>query len=90
LIVDLALFEGDTLLERVLLCVSSAHQESSFGLFSARYWLGVTNADIVLEQFSPAVELKRVALDMPIHESNDWESLDLGKYQVAFWCKLEA
>jgi hypothetical protein len=90
LIVDIALFEGDTLLDRVLLRVSSAHQEDTLQLFSARYWLGTTNADIVLEGFAPTVDLKRVALDMPIHESNDWESIDLGRYVLAFWCKLEA
>jgi hypothetical protein len=36
------------------------------------------------------VDLKRVTLDMPIHQSADWESIELGRYTLAFWSRLDA
>ncbi len=88
--VDLALLENDELLQRLQLEVLLQPQVAETAHFKVRYWLGRTAADIVLEDFASSVDLKRVALDMPIHESNDWESIDAGRYTVAFWCRLEA
>ena len=88
--VDLALLENDELLERVQLEVISQPQITETAHFKVRCWLGRTAADVVLEDFAASVDLKRIALDMPVHESKDWESIDLGRYTVAFWCRLEA
>ena len=88
--VDLALFEGDALLERTQLLVVPQPQTASLQRFNVRYLLGATAADIVLEEFAKDIDLKRVELHMPIHESSDWESIDLGRYTVAFWCRLDA
>ena len=65
-------------------------QSATLQHFRVQYQLGATAADIVLDDFSGGIDLKRVTLDMPIHESSDWESLDLGNYTVAFWCRLDA
>jgi len=31
-----------------------------------------------------------MTLDMPIHESTDWETLDFDRYILAFWCRLNS
>lgn len=88
--VDLALFEGDDLLDRGEIMISGEQTTDSFNLFQAHHRLAGDAAAIVLDRFSDSVDLKRVALDMPVHESEDWESLELGQFTVAFWCRAEA
>ena len=88
--VDLALFQGDDLLDRGEIMVSSEQRTDSFNLFLAHHQLAGDVADIVLDRFSDSVGLKRVTLSMPVHESKDWESIELGKFTVAFWCRVEA
>lgn len=86
--VDLALFDGDELLGRVEIRVGAEQSISRFALFEAVHKLGHDAADIVLSAFPAHIDLKTITLDMPIHESEDWESLDLGRYTLAFWCRL--
>ena len=88
--VDLALFQGDDLLDRNEISVSTERRTETFSLFKAHHQLVNDAADIVLDSFSDQVDLKRVTLDMPVHESGDWESIDLGKFTVAFWCRVDA
>ncbi|GAB2499604.1 hypothetical protein GCM10027084_11250 [Pseudoxanthomonas sangjuensis] len=88
--VDLALFDGDDLLDRKEITVSRFKRVDSFTLFRATHQLGHESADIVLGGFAEHLGLNKIALDMPIHESNDWESIDLGRYTLAFWCRLDA
>ncbi len=88
--VDLALFHGDDLLDRGEIMVSPEQTTDSFNLFQAHHRLAGNTADIVLDRFSDSVDLKRVTLDMPIHDSEDWESIELGQFTVAFWCRVEA
>lgn len=86
--VELALFHGDDLLERGQIDVSVPAGVSSFRLFRASHRLAAGVADIVLDGFAEGIALKRVSLDMPVHESEDWESIELDKYTLAFWCRL--
>jgi len=88
--VDLALFDGDVLLERARISVGPAMQTSSLQLFQAHHQLVNDTADITLDGFADRVGLKRVALNMPVHESGDWESIELNKFTMAFWCRLDA
>jgi hypothetical protein len=88
--VDLALFDGDELLSRNEFRVSASELVSSFPLFEITHKLGADAADIVLSGFPAHVDLKTITLDMPIHESSDWQSIDLGRYTLAFWCRLDA
>ena len=88
--VELALFEGDDFLCRGEVNVSQSEEIHSFSLFQVTNKLGQDAADIVLSNFAANVDLKTITLDMPIHESADWESLDLGRYTLAFWCRLDA
>jgi hypothetical protein len=85
--VDLALFDGDKLLDRIELCIDVARRFQEFLLFNATYELGPQAADIVLSGFPASIDLKTITLDMPIHTSTDWESIDLGRYTLAFWCR---
>ena len=88
--VDLALFQGDDLLDRCEITVGPERSTDSFNLFQAHHRLAGETADIVLDNFSELVGLKRVALDMPVHDSEDWESIELGNFTIAFWCRVEA
>ncbi|KAF1710653.1 hypothetical protein CSC70_08365 [Pseudoxanthomonas kalamensis DSM 18571] len=88
--VDLGLFEGDTLLDRGVIHVGPDKVTDTFKHFRATHSLGSGAAEILLADFSSHVGLKTISLDMPIHESTDWESIDLDKYTVAFWCRLDA
>jgi hypothetical protein len=88
--VELALFDGDTLLERGEVRIEPTERTSSFRLFQARHKLGTEAANIVLDGFADSVHLKKATLTMPIHQSDDWESIELDKYTLAFWCRLDA
>jgi hypothetical protein len=89
--VELALFDGDTLLERSAIDVTTTQQADSFRLFRVGHKLGVGEvADIILDDFADHLDLKKSTLRMPVHESNDWESIEIGKYTLAFWCHLDA
>ena len=87
--VDLALFEGDEFLCRGEINVGPVEDVDLFSLFQVTHHLGQDAADVVLSNFPAHVDLKTITLDMPIHESADWESIDLGRYTLAFWCRLE-
>ncbi|WP_242101558.1 hypothetical protein [Lysobacter sp. M2-1] len=88
--VDLAFFDGDELLDRGELRIGVAELVSNFALFQATHRLGSDAANIVLANFPAHFDLKTISLDMPIHESADWESIELGRYTLAFWCRLDA
>jgi len=88
--VELALFDGNALLSRDKIRIGRAPQTEKLSLFQADHKLGEMVADIVFSRFAKPIALKTVTLDMPIHESDDWESIELGKYTLAFWCRLDA
>ena len=88
--VEIALFDGDTLMERGEIAVTSTRRVNSFQLYKATHKLDREAADIVLDDFASHVELKKSTLRMPIHESTDWETIELDRYTLAFWCHLDA
>jgi hypothetical protein len=88
--VDLALFEGDELLTRDSFRVGAAELSSFSPLFKITHKLGQEAADIVLSEFPTHIDLNTIVLKMPIHESSDWESIDMGRYSLTFWCRLDA
>jgi hypothetical protein len=88
--IELALFDGDALLERTEIVVGASERIDAFRLFRASHKLGAEAADIVLDNFAEPVALKSAKLRMPIHQSDDWESIQLEKYTLAFWCRLDA
>lgn len=48
------------------------------------------SAEITIKVFSEGVRLVESVLDMPIHESDDWESIELAQFTFAFKCRLDA
>jgi hypothetical protein len=88
--VELALFDGDTLLERGEIQVRTESRCEHLKLFHVAYRLGSDAAQVILSNFSADIKLKTVNLDMPIHQSSDWESIDLAGYTLAFRCSLDA
>ena len=89
--VELALFDGDTLLERSAIVVTANQQADSFRLFRVGHKLGLGEvADLILDDFADHLDLKKSTLRMPVHESTDWESIEIGRYTLAFWCHLDA
>ncbi len=88
--VELALFHGDNLLSRDEIHVGAEPVSEMLSFYQADHRLGQDAADIVLSGFPEHTGLKRMTLDMPIHESMDWESMDIGGYTLAFWCRLDA
>ena len=85
--VELALFEGDTLLDRGAIRIGPTETVDMFAHFRVTHRLNVDAADVVLSDFSSHIGLVKSTLDMPIHESADWESIDVGRYTIAFQCK---
>lgn len=88
--VEFALFDGDTLLERGRICIGKVRRTTSFRLFKAHHSLGADGADILLDGFDDGARIRRANLDMPIHDSEDWESIELGAYTLAFFCHAQA
>jgi len=89
----MAFFSGDTLLARgTVNCESvesavelEGEQGHSFHIV-ARYGDPSCFVDIVcLRHLS---QLYRASLDVPLHDSDDWESIDCAHiHTLAFWCK---
>ena len=90
MLVEFALLDNDTPLERGAIRVSTEAQCSHLVLFHVAYQLSGDTAKIVLSNFAPSIGLKTVNLDMPVHQSSDWESIQLAKYTLAFRCSLDA
>ena len=88
--IQLALFDGDALLERTEIVVGASERVDDFRHFRASHKLGAEAAEIVLDNFAEQVALKNAKLHMPIHESDDWESIQRETYTLAFWCYLDA
>jgi hypothetical protein len=88
--VEFGLFQGDTLLERGTFVVSRAQECTHFRSFAAAHFVETDSARIVLSNFASGMGLKTVNLDMPLHVSDDWETIDLAGYSLAFRCSLDA
>ena len=88
--VDLALFDGDMLLDRGIIRIGPSEVIDTFARFQITHRLGEETADVVLSDFANPIRLTKVTLDMPIHESSDWESIKLNfeDYVITFWCRL--
>jgi hypothetical protein len=90
MLVEFALFDQDTLLERSAIRVCAEGQCVHLPLFNVDHQLCGDAAKLVLSNFSPRLGLTTVTLDMPVHRSSDWESIELAKYTFAFKCTLDA
>jgi DNA primase len=90
MLVEFALFDQDTFLERSAIRVTTEAQCAHLDLLHVAHQLRGDAAKIVLSSFAPAIGLKTVNLHVPVHQSADWESIELAKYTFAFRCSLDA
>jgi hypothetical protein len=91
MLVEFALLdENDTLLERSSVRVSAEAQCSHLNKFHIAYQLIDGAAKLALSDFSPELGLRTVNLDMPLHQSSDWESIAIARYTFAFRCSLDS
>jgi hypothetical protein len=88
--VEFALIAGDALLERSTICITADAQCIHLPSFHVAHHLQGDSARIVLSNFAPEIKLKTAALDVPVHHSADWESIDLATHTFAFRCSLDA
>lgn len=90
MLVEFALLdENDTLLERTSVRVSAEAQCSHLTKFHVAHQLIDGAAKFALSNFSPELGLRAVSLDMPLHQSSDWESIAIARYTFAFRCTLD-
>lgn len=88
--VDFGLFKGDELLHRGLIKISTQEDVDIFGDLRIKHQLLDMDAEIMLELFSDGERLIKSNLTMPIHESEDWESIELDQFTLAFQCSLDS
>ena len=84
--VEFGLFEGDELLQKGVFDVKNKENTETTGNLTIKHVLHDEAAEIILELFNEGERLIKATLNMPIHESEDWESIELEKYTLAFWC----
>lgn len=90
MLVDYGIFEGNELIKRGMLDIKHQEYVESSSNITIKHRLLEHSALITIEVFSGDVRLIESALDMPIHESEDWESIELAQFTLAFRCYLNA
>ena len=88
--VELGLFEGDSLLFQGEINVTENEYEEENEIIKLKHKLINDEAIIELRIFNDGEQIIKSALNMPLHESEDWESIELANFTLAFKCKLNA
>jgi len=89
-LIEIGLFQGDELLQRGKIKVAELEQLEENDQISLKYQLIENSARIELRIFDNGVQQIKASLDMTIHQSDDWESIELAQYTLAFRCNLNA
>lgn len=90
MLVEFAFFRDDTLLERGAVRVTTEAQCAHLKQFHIAHQLVGDAAQIVLSNFGPETGLKMSRLEMPVHQSDDWETIQLATHLLVFRCALDA
>ena len=88
--VDLGIFEGDNLLFQGGIAITDKEYKEENEIVTLKHQLVNDEAVIELRIFNEGEQILKSKLNMPIHESEDWESIELDKFTLAFKCKLNA
>lgn len=88
--VDLGLFEDDKLLFQGEIHITDNEHQEENEIIKLRYQLINDEAKIELRVFNDGEQIIKSTLNIPIHESEDWESIQLEKFTLAFKCKLNS
>ncbi len=87
---DYGFFEGDELLQKGFLLVTEKELKETHGVLSIKHKLLQEMAEITIEAFTETERHIKSTLHIPIHESGDWESIELAQFTLAFKCILDA
>ena len=91
--VDLALFKGDELLKRFEYLVRDRDPVDDWFACDMNYRLVDGGADVTLSTSRDWRMLGGIYLKepftflIPAVESSDWQSIDVGKYTIAYWVR---
>jgi hypothetical protein len=88
--VELGLFEEDNLLFQGEINVTDTEYQEENELVKLKHQLINDEAIIELRIFNEDEQIVISTLNMPVHESEDWESIEMASYTLAFKCKLNA
>lgn len=88
--VELGIFESDNLLFQGEITITEEEYEEENEIIRLKHQLINNEAIIELRIFDGGVQVIKSSLNMPIHESDDWESIELVDFTLAFKCKLNA
>lgn len=90
MLIHIALFQGDQLLQQGKVEVTEQEKTDESEVVSLRHQLIEDIAHIELRVFEDGKQNIKSNLDMPVHQSEDWESIELAQYTLAFRCSLNA
>ena len=88
--VDYGLFKGDQLLHKGILVIDKNENTEVLEDLRIRHHISGNNAKLIMEIFDDNDKLTKATLNMPIHESDDWESIELAEFTLAFKCVLNS
>jgi len=89
-LVEIGLFLGDQLLERGVIRITDHEGIDESEVVSISHCLVNGVAKVELCVFDGGVQKIKSNLEMPVHESGDWESIELAEYTLVFKCRLNA
>ena len=90
MLIDIGLFHGDELLQQSKIKVTEQEHTDENEVISMKHQLTDNMARIELRVFENGEQQIKSNLDMPVHQSDDWESIELAQYTLAFRCSLNA
>ncbi|MEW5251692.1 hypothetical protein [Microbulbifer discodermiae] len=88
MLIDIGLFQEDELLQQSKIKVTEQEQIDENGAISLKHQLIEDVARIELRVYENGEQQIKSNLDMPVHQSDDWESIELAQYTLAFRCSL--
>ena len=88
--VELGLFEGDSLLFQGEINITENEYQEENEIIKLKHQLISDEAIIEMRIFNEGKQIIKSTLNMPVHESDDWESIELSNFTLAFKCKLNA
>ena len=90
MLIDIGIFQGDELLHQGKIKVTEKEQVDENEVISLNHHLIEDIARIELRVFDNGEQKIKSNLDMPVHQLDDWESIELAQYTMAFRCSLNA
>tara|TARA_B100001059_G_scaffold102587_1_gene102313 strand:+ start:5167 stop:5439 length:273 start_codon:yes stop_codon:yes gene_type:complete len=89
-LIDIALFQGDQMLQEGKIKVTEQEKIDEVKVISLKHRLTEDVARVELRVFENGEQQIKSNLDIPVHQSDDWESIELAQYTLAFRCSLNA